>query len=65
MSSGGRNVTGMPFPWITADIVGSGVGCGMWVGVGSTPLAPAPVQPVATVSRSATPTQIAARRWPD
>jgi hypothetical protein len=35
ISSGGRYTTGEALPRITSTIVGSGVGCGMWVGLGS------------------------------
>jgi hypothetical protein len=34
-SSGGKNTTGEPMPRITASMVASGVGCGMYVGAGS------------------------------
>jgi hypothetical protein len=52
MSSGGRNETGSPPPWITTAIVASGVGCGMKVGGTSSLLMLARVQPAVAMTAS-------------
>jgi hypothetical protein len=56
ISSGGRYTTGEAFPRITSTIVGSGVGWGMCVGVGSAALAFARPQAVLMLARRMTAT---------